>query len=87
TRECVIAVPTVDLLEKVVDIGNCSGKDVDKFARFGLTPLPAKDVQADANDVPDVRVSDPEEGVNLEKSEINAIVSAFARGANGRRNK
>jgi flavin reductase (DIM6/NTAB) family NADH-FMN oxidoreductase RutF len=46
TRECVIAVPTVDLLEKVVDIGNCSGKDVDKFARFGLTPLPAKDVQA-----------------------------------------
>ncbi len=44
-------------------------------------------VQADANDVPDVRVSDPEEGVNLEKSEINAIVSAFARGANGRRNK
>lgn len=46
TKECVIAVPTVDLLEKVVDIGNCSGRDIDKFARFDLTPLPAKDVQA-----------------------------------------
>ncbi|HPT64986.1 MAG: flavin reductase family protein [Acetomicrobium sp.] len=46
TKECVIAVPTVDLLKKVVDIGNCSGRDIDKFARFDLTPLPAKDVQA-----------------------------------------
>lgn len=46
TKECVIAIPTIDLLEKVVEIGNCSGQDVDKFARFGLTSLPAKDVQA-----------------------------------------
>jgi flavin reductase (DIM6/NTAB) family NADH-FMN oxidoreductase RutF len=38
TGECVIGVPGVDLAEKVVDIGNCSGYDVDKFERFGLTP-------------------------------------------------
>ncbi|MBI2275849.1 MAG: flavin reductase family protein [Dechloromonas sp.] len=41
-RECVIAIPTVDLLDTVVGIGTCSGADTDKFARFKLTPLPAK---------------------------------------------
>ncbi|CAG4885232.1 Flavin reductase [Georgfuchsia toluolica] len=41
-RECVIAIPTVDLLDKVVGIGTCSGADTDKFARFKLTPLPAR---------------------------------------------
>jgi flavin reductase (DIM6/NTAB) family NADH-FMN oxidoreductase RutF len=44
--ECVIAIPTVDLARKVVDIGNCSGEDVDKFDKFKLTPLPARDVGA-----------------------------------------
>jgi flavin reductase (DIM6/NTAB) family NADH-FMN oxidoreductase RutF len=42
TRECVIAIPAVDLLDKVVGIGTCSGADTDKFARFKLTPVPAK---------------------------------------------
>lgn len=42
TGECVIAVPTADLVHTVVDIGNCSGDEADKFATFGLTPLPAK---------------------------------------------
>src|SRR5208282_886637 len=46
TRECVIAVPTVDLASKVVDIGNCSGQDVNKFEAFGLTAVPAKKVAA-----------------------------------------
>jgi flavin reductase (DIM6/NTAB) family NADH-FMN oxidoreductase RutF len=46
TKECVIAIPTVDLARKVVDIGNCSGKDVDKFKKFKLTALPAKNVSA-----------------------------------------
>ena len=41
-RECVIAIPTVDLLDKVVGVGTCSGTDTDKFSRFGLTPVPAK---------------------------------------------
>lgn len=41
-RECVIAIPTVDLLDAVVGIGTCSGADTDKFAKFRLTPLQAK---------------------------------------------
>ncbi|MGA2170653.1 MAG: flavin reductase family protein [Terracidiphilus sp.] len=43
-KECVIAVPAIQLASKVVGIGNCSGRDVDKFERFGLTPAPAKRV-------------------------------------------
>ncbi|MGP0059016.1 MAG: flavin reductase family protein [Beijerinckiaceae bacterium] len=46
TRECVIAVPALDLAPKVVKIGNCSGRDVEKFAAFGLTPRPAECVAA-----------------------------------------
>ena len=46
TRECVIAIPTVDMLDTVVGVGTCSGADTDKFAKFGLTALPAKRVKA-----------------------------------------
>jgi flavin reductase (DIM6/NTAB) family NADH-FMN oxidoreductase RutF len=46
SRECVIAVPTVDMLDRVVGIGTCSGADTDKFAEFGLTPLPGEVVKA-----------------------------------------
>lgn len=46
TRECVLAIPTVDLVQTVVDIGNCSGSKIDKFKHFGLTALPASGVQA-----------------------------------------
>jgi flavin reductase (DIM6/NTAB) family NADH-FMN oxidoreductase RutF len=46
TKECVIAIPTVDLISKVIDIGNCSGKDIDKFKVFGLTPIAATKVTA-----------------------------------------
>ena len=28
----------------VVEVGNCSGRDVEKFERFGLTPAPAERV-------------------------------------------
>ena len=45
-RECVIAIPTVDLLDQVVGIGTCSGADTDKFARFKLTPVHGKVVSA-----------------------------------------
>lgn len=45
-RECVIAIPTVDLLDTVVGIGTCSGADTDKFARFALTAQPARHVVA-----------------------------------------
>ncbi|MDR1164181.1 MAG: flavin reductase family protein [Candidatus Accumulibacter sp.] len=37
TRRCVVSVPGADLMEIAVDVGNCSGASVDKFARFGLT--------------------------------------------------
>jgi flavin reductase (DIM6/NTAB) family NADH-FMN oxidoreductase RutF len=46
TRQCVIAVPAVNLASQVVQVGNCSGRDVDKFAVFHLTPIPAKVVAA-----------------------------------------
>ncbi len=45
TEECVIAIPTVDLASKVVEIGNCSGDEIDKFTAFGLTPVPAEKVK------------------------------------------
>ena len=44
TKECVLAIPTVDLAEKAVSIGDCSGENTDKFEKFGLTPLPAVSV-------------------------------------------
>ena len=46
TKQCVIAIPTVDLLDKVVGIGTCSGTDTDKFEKFALTPLKGKKVKA-----------------------------------------
>ena len=46
TKECVIAIPTVDLLDTVVGIGTCSGADTDKFQKFKLTPVRGKNVQA-----------------------------------------
>ena len=46
TRECVLAIPGADLLDAAVGIGTCSGADIDKFAQFRLTPVPARIVQA-----------------------------------------
>jgi len=46
TRECVINIPTAALVTKVVGCGNTSGRRVDKFERFGLTPAPAAQVGA-----------------------------------------
>ena len=45
TRECVIAAPAVELASKVAEVGNCSGRLVDKFATLGLTPRPAAHVK------------------------------------------
>ena len=41
TRECVIAIPARKLVSKVVDVGNSSGRDINKFEAFGLTPATA----------------------------------------------
>jgi flavin reductase (DIM6/NTAB) family NADH-FMN oxidoreductase RutF len=46
TKECVIAIPTVDMLDKVVGIGTCTGANTDKFAKFKLTPVKGKKVSA-----------------------------------------
>lgn len=44
TGECVIAIPDSKMALQVVQIGNTSGRDTDKFAAFALTPLPAERV-------------------------------------------
>ena len=46
TKECVIAIPTVDLIDKVVGVGTCTSSNTDKFAQFKLTPLKASKVKA-----------------------------------------
>jgi len=38
TKECVLNIPAENLAKQVVGIGNCSGKKLDKFKRFKLTP-------------------------------------------------
>ena len=46
TRECVIAIPGLELAKKVVRVGNVSGRDMDKFKTFSLTAVPASVVKA-----------------------------------------
>lgn len=46
TKQCVINIPSVELTTKVVKIGNCSGRNIDKFKKFQLTPEPATFVDA-----------------------------------------
>jgi flavin reductase (DIM6/NTAB) family NADH-FMN oxidoreductase RutF len=44
--ECVINLPTIDLIDTVVRVGNSSGAEIDKFKEFGLTPGEAREVTA-----------------------------------------
>jgi flavin reductase (DIM6/NTAB) family NADH-FMN oxidoreductase RutF len=46
TGECGIAIPALRLASKVVKVGNSSGRDIDKFVAFGLTPVAAECVKA-----------------------------------------
>jgi flavin reductase (DIM6/NTAB) family NADH-FMN oxidoreductase RutF len=46
TKECVIAIPPAKMAKKVVLAGSASGKNVDKFAKIGLTAKPASVVKA-----------------------------------------
>jgi flavin reductase (DIM6/NTAB) family NADH-FMN oxidoreductase RutF len=46
SRECVINLPTLAMLDTVVAIGNSSGAETDKFAAFGLTAQPGSEVSA-----------------------------------------
>ena len=45
SRECVIAIPTVDMIDRVIGIGTCSGADTDKFETYGLTPVEGEHVE------------------------------------------
>jgi flavin reductase (DIM6/NTAB) family NADH-FMN oxidoreductase RutF len=46
SKECVISIPTVDLLDKIVGVGTCSGADTDKFEKYGLTPVKGEHVRS-----------------------------------------
>lgn len=46
TKECVIAIPAVDMLDTVIKVGTCSGADTDKFEKFALTPMKGRHVKA-----------------------------------------
>jgi flavin reductase (DIM6/NTAB) family NADH-FMN oxidoreductase RutF len=46
SRECVINVPTIELVDEVVGIGNSRGSKLDKFKKFDLTPIAAEQVAA-----------------------------------------
>ena len=46
TGDCVIAIPVRRLATAVVAVGNSSGRDIDKFAAFGLTKIAAARVAA-----------------------------------------
>jgi flavin reductase (DIM6/NTAB) family NADH-FMN oxidoreductase RutF len=46
TKECVINIPTVELADKAVGCGNTSGRTLDKFNAYNLTPVAASCVKA-----------------------------------------
>ena len=46
SKQCVINIPTAKLAKKVVQCGNVSGRKIDKFKKFGLTPMAAEIVKA-----------------------------------------
>lgn len=46
SKQCVINIPTVEIAETVVRVGNSSGSEIDKFKEFKLTPEPGSKVKA-----------------------------------------
>jgi flavin reductase (DIM6/NTAB) family NADH-FMN oxidoreductase RutF len=46
SKECVINIPTIDLLQKAIGIGNSTGAEVDKFKKFKLTAVEGEKVKA-----------------------------------------
>lgn len=46
TKECVVNLPTVDIVDKVFSCGKVHGGEVDKFKKFGLTADKASKVKA-----------------------------------------
>ena len=46
SKQCVINLPTYDMVDAVIGIGNTHGPEPDKFTEFGLTAAPAAKVKA-----------------------------------------
>lgn len=46
SKECVINIPTQNMVKTIVEIGNCTGKKYDKFTKFNLTAVQAEKVSA-----------------------------------------
>jgi flavin reductase (DIM6/NTAB) family NADH-FMN oxidoreductase RutF len=46
TKEFIVNIPAMDILDETVFCGTTSGRSHDKFKEAGLTPLPAKKVKA-----------------------------------------
>lgn len=46
SKECVVSIPTVDMIDTAIGVGTCSGNGTDKFEVFGLTPVKARHVRA-----------------------------------------
>ncbi len=46
SKACVLNIPTADMIDTIVKIGNSDGDAIDKFAVFGLTPAKASHVKA-----------------------------------------
>ena len=46
TKECIVAIPPASMAETVVKIGDISGKDCDKFEKFGIKQLEAEKTDA-----------------------------------------
>lgn len=46
SKQCVINLPEVHLLETAIAIGNSTGEEIDKFEEFDLTPVRARKVKA-----------------------------------------
>lgn len=46
SKECVINIPTVEIIKQVIACGNTTGRKIDKFTKFKLTPVKASKVKA-----------------------------------------
>src|SRR5258708_2601073 len=46
SKECVINIPTFDLVDAVIEVGNHHGPDIDKFGEYGLTAAEGKEGNA-----------------------------------------
>jgi flavin reductase (DIM6/NTAB) family NADH-FMN oxidoreductase RutF len=46
TGEFVVNLPTIDIIKQTLSCGRTSGKNTDKFAKTGLTSLPARKVRS-----------------------------------------